>query len=257
MHTEDPWQYLGVAIAGGADQDLVFAFLATTGWQLPQTSAMRRHESKERFHARCPYPFRGPCGGPLFAACDLGSAAVATLLLKCRADPREESQVDQWVGNYEEEAWACTTALSTAVARGRISIVEKLFLYLKPVLPDVLRECCYELHNGGVQLWKYDQGVYARGHTILCDAIQTGHPAIVKLLLHSLANPTEPCQWETVRAEEDGSDGAPHDAFALPDQLWITRRKTPLQIAKEMRQGGADQNGIAALLESVVGGQTL
>ncbi len=112
--TANFWQDLGVAIAGGADEDLIFSCLADVGWRLPRAVATTDMVLGEQFLPQCPYPYYGPCGGPLFAACDLGNIAVATLLLKCRADPLDDRQVDQWSGGVNANGWGMHYDLSSS-----------------------------------------------------------------------------------------------------------------------------------------------
>ena len=202
--TENQWQHLGMAIAGGADQDLVFAILADAEWQLPRTTDVPICSGGEQFQARCPYAFHGPCGGPLFAACDRGDVALATLLLGCQADPEDDRQVDLWTGERSRKAWACTTTLSAAVGCGKLSMVKLLLRRTETSLPDILHKPSYELHNGGVWLGKYDDGVYAYGITVLQEAICGEQPDVVELLLRRHADPTMPCSWR-ITLEDNGN----------------------------------------------------
>ena len=127
------------------------------------------------------YACHGPCGGPLFASCAHGDVGVANLLLGCQADPEKNRQVDLWIGDYGQEAWACTTTLSAAVGCGKLSIVKLLLRHMETLLPDILHKPSYEIQNGGVSLGS--GSVRMTTACMLTEAPHSKKPIVVDTLL--------------------------------------------------------------------------
>ena len=237
------WTELGKAIEGGADEDLVFAWLARVNWQLPR-NVFDIDTHGAMLKTQCPYLSNGDHGAPLVAACLEGHVSVTTLLLKCGARPIEDCRVETWSGDHWGTGWYYTTAIAAAIFNGKVSLVKTLLRHVSPSLPDILHECVSTIHQEGGDDGKY----YAWGRSALCGAISAGRPAILTLLLQSRADLAKPCYWVSKLIQTETRDLA--DGLAGARCHWTTAGTQPLQMAVALAEGGTSE--IVKMLEAAI-----
>ena len=235
-------QNLGVAIAHGADADLVFALLAGTNFHYPLVAGDDDdiENDSEGFCDSCPFPFTGPFGSPLYAA-STRNDAVCLLLLRCGANPFGDHYVRGYWGDGDIDAWEAETPLHAAVRKGRTSTVGLLLSHGSgESLARYLQEPGYLEYSQGLAVHP-DGGHEDQWQNVLYMAIHKGDASIVKTLLDKRADPEAVC-WHSHCSCGSDSDDIEEDLssgeFLERDgrrPMWLTKRKRPLQVAAKLR----------------------
>jgi len=188
-------QHLGVAIVNGADVELVFAVLAATNFVYPQTARVAYDAEGDGL----PFPIEGPCGSPLFAACNpipvfaARADAIVALLLRCRANPWEEHARHVCMGykpfgQADRIGFSSETPLNAAIRTGRESTVRRLLQQGDAALVESainrpgLRSCKLEMPEPRDE-WR----------SALFTGMVYGLPSTVRTLLDHRADPQAVC----------------------------------------------------------------